>query len=166
MRSGVASPKAGEITTVGPVHFDLRATTSASKLRLANEAFGCALILCQASFVGMVSWLRLADKEQPSTGRRGRQRPGFPQHRRWGVAALSSSWLQGQPGHGGCEVTDCRIAVQNAFPNVSSAQAAQLDGSPVHVTLVEVRGCEDDKGKMVFVRGPVVPCFRRSGMAG
>ena len=53
-RSGVASPGAGEITTVGPVHFDLRATTSASRFRSANDALGWSLIVFQASFVGIV----------------------------------------------------------------------------------------------------------------
>jgi hypothetical protein len=51
----VNEPGGGEMTTVGPVHFDLRATTSASRVKSANDTFGCDFNCRQASLVGIVS---------------------------------------------------------------------------------------------------------------
>ena len=65
MRSGVADPSAGEMITVGPVHFDLRATTSASKERSANVTFGWDLSWRQASFVGIVSGSHSMETDGP-----------------------------------------------------------------------------------------------------
>lgn len=102
------------MTTVGPVHFDLRATTSANKVKSANDTLGCDFNCRQASLVGIVS------------------------------AGLTSSWdafewslavhlaPRGQPAHGPLAVNDSQTAAQNACPNTSSAHARQFDGSPEH----------------------------------
>jgi hypothetical protein len=101
------------MTTVGPVHFDLRATTSASSVRSAKDTFGCDFSCRQASLVGIVSvglppaWDRF--KCNPS------------------VVCLEP---RGQSTHGPPAAKDSPTAVQNACPNTSSAHAKQFDGSP------------------------------------
>jgi hypothetical protein len=122
----VTEPGGGEITTVGPAHFDLRATTSANRVRSAKDTFGCDFNWRQASLVGMVSaglppsWEALGGEEAC-------------------VLSLSLSLYlvplaRGQSAHGPLQARDSPTAAQNACPNTSSAHARQFDGSPEQPT--------------------------------
>ena len=102
------------MTTVGPVHFDLRATTSANRVKSAKDTFGCDFNCRQASLVGMVSV-----RVPPSWDR---------------VECELSVCLmpRGKSRHGLLAANDSPTAAQNACPNTSSAHAKQFDGSPEH----------------------------------
>ena len=113
--SGVSEPSGGEMTTVGPVHFDLRATTSANNVKSAKDTLGCDFNCRQASLVGIVS--------------------AVSTHSSWDAFgwALSGRLVpRGQPAHGPLAAKDSETAEQNACPNTSSAHARQFDGSPEH----------------------------------
>lgn len=104
------------MTTVGPTHFDLRATTSANNVRSAKETFGCDFNCRQASLVGMVS-------------------AGLPPSWEAFDCALSPYLVpRGQSVHGPPAAKDSPTAAQNACPKTSSAHARQFDGSPEQPT--------------------------------
>jgi hypothetical protein len=109
------------------VHFDRRATTSASNDKSAKATFGCDLSCRQASFVGIVAEAPAAGDTPRPCG--ARSTASIQQL----LLPPGASRQHGQPSQGGVAVTDSPIAVQNACPNESSAQAIQLAGSPEHV---------------------------------
>ena len=115
------------MTTVGPVHFDLRATTSANRVKSAKDTFGCDFNCRQASLVGIVSaglppfWDRFEFECNPS------------------VVCLVP---RGQSTHGPPAAKDSPTAAQNACPNTSSAHAKQFDGSPEHSAGLDSVTCE------------------------
>jgi hypothetical protein len=112
------------MTTVGPAHFDLRATTSANNVRSAKDTFGCDFNCRQASLVGMVS-------------------VGLPPSREVLEFALSPYLVpRGQSAHGPLAAKDSPTAAQNACPNTSSAHARQFDGSPEQSTGLVCVTCE------------------------
>jgi hypothetical protein len=112
------------MTTVGPVHFDLRATTSANRVKSAKDTFGCDFNCRQASLVGMVSV-----SLPPSWDR---------------VECVLSVCLmpRGKSRHGLSAANDSPTAAQNACPNTSSAHAKQFDGSPEHSAGLDSVTCE------------------------
>ena len=123
--SGVIEPGGGEMTTVGPVHFDLRATTSANSVRSAKDTFGCDFNCRHASLVGMVS-------------------AGLPPSRNALECALSAYLVpRGQSAHGPPAAKDSPTAAQNACPNTSSAHARQFDGSPEQPTWLVCVTCDE-----------------------
>ena len=112
--SGVIEPGGGEMTTVGPVHFDLRATTSANRVKSAKDTFGCDFNCRQASLVGMVSVSLPPSWDRVECG-------------------LSVCLMpRGKSRHELSAANDSPTAAQNACPNTSSAHAKQFDGSPEH----------------------------------
>ena len=102
------------MTTVGPVHFDLRATTSANKDKSANDMLGCDFNCRQASLVGIVSAVSPRSWE------------AFD----WALSVHLAP--RGHPAHGPPAAKVSQTAAQNACPNTSSAHARQFDGSPEH----------------------------------
>jgi len=92
---------------------------------------------------------------------------GFPQQPPPFAAALEVSVRLGQFPHGVPDETDLLIAAQNAFPNASSAQARQFEGSPEQLGSVgrdESGAGDGDTGKVSFApeEGP----RRRKGTGG
>ena len=119
------------MTTVGPAHFDLRATTSANNVRSAKDTFGCDFNCRQASLVGMVS-------------------VGLPPSRDVLVLECAmSAYLvpRGQSAHGPPAAKDSPTAAQNACPNTSSAHARQFDGSPEQPAGLVCVTCEELPGR-------------------
>ena len=191
-RSGVIAPGAGVISTRGPVHFERRATTSASRERSAKAAFGCDLICRQAASQGIVSVVLSGSdmrREDVSCAEVGGaafevgvwparspparpQLPGFPQQappvefEQVRPLPPPLSDRQGQSLQGDEHATDLLIAAQKALPNASSAQAGQFDGSPVQVGTSGFGGAEvgREMGKMGCRDGLWVR--RLSGMGG
>ena len=155
------------------MHFDRRATTSASNSKSANVAFGCDLICFQASLHGIVSCeitvvlsSTPGEDELTADGEIVLSPPhatGLPQQPE---PAACSPHRPGQFPQGVVEATDLLIAAQKAFPNGSSAQAKQFDGSPEHdasMRRVRSRGAAVI-GNIEFT--VVVVVRRRSGTAG
>ena len=142
-RSGVTDPNAGEMTTLGPVHLDLLATTSASSLRSENSTFGWDFSCLHASSQGTIA----CATGWAFTG-------GF-------VAGSSEVSIASTASDAAIESL---MASQKALPKSSDAHARQLRGSPEQV------GGEDDcwiTGKIEFL--PTVCLFgvlRRRGTAG
>ena len=119
------------MTTVGPVHFDLRATTSANSVKSAKDTFGCDFNCRQASLVGMVS-------------------AGLPPSWDRFECELSGSVClvpRGKSRHGPPVANDSPTAAQNACPNTSSAHAKQFDGSPEHSAELVGVTCEGFLGR-------------------
>jgi hypothetical protein len=158
----------GDNMTRGPVHFDLRATTSASNDRSENETLGCDLSCRQALFVGTVlelCWAFNGDNGWGTETEWGWLRsPRYPSRASRDAASTvgASSALQGQSTQGVMLIAASEMAVQNALPNESSAQAIQLAGSPEQLTGAELGRV--DTGKTVFKLGTTGR--RRSGTAG
>lgn len=189
-RSGVMVPGAGDISTVGPVHLERRATTSARRDRSVNAALGCDLICRQAASQGIVSVVVSGsdmsneevmdgaadvddEPEAPADAPRSLlarpHRLGFPQQPLPTAdeqVPPPFSERQGQSLHGEVQATVLLIAAQNALPNASSAHAGQFEGSPVHEGTSGFGGSGVGMviGKMGCSEGLWVR--RRSGMGG
>jgi len=129
----------------GPVHFDLRATTSASNDKSENETLGWDLSSRQALFVGIVS---RPDDECGTETEWGSPQYSSRISRVVTSAAGVSSVLQEQSAQGVMLAVASEIAAQNALPNESSAQAIQLAGSPEQLTGAGLGRV--DMGKTVF----------------
>lgn len=116
----------------GPRHLERLATTSARRARSAKSTLGCALICCQALFVG----IKLDDVGSGSSISTGFVDVGQPEQLDSFLQAMTdeSTWVwDGQQSQVTRLALELLMAVQNALPKSSSAQAAQLAGSPVHV---------------------------------
>jgi hypothetical protein len=140
-RSGVIEPGGGEIMTRGPVHFDRRATTSASRAKSANETLGWDFSWRQASFVGMVCNLSSMSVE-------GVVISTTPSEPLCGASSLLQHSLSRPPGQSlqGVELpTMSPIATQNARPKESPEHAEQLSGSPEHLAAQELGGAATGK---------------------
>jgi hypothetical protein len=116
-------------TERGPEHMDLLATTSASSDKSANSTFGCALIFCHASLVGIKFEGALeADGSEDNEGDGDGhfvQFEALPQH-----LEEVEPMAEGQSSQTSPLEDACAIASQNAFPKSSSPHAGQFEGSP------------------------------------
>jgi hypothetical protein len=113
-------------TERGPEHMDRLATTSASSDRSANSTFGCALIFCHASLVGIKFEGALeADGSKGDEDGDFVQLEALPQH----LEELEPT-AEGQSSQTSPLEDAIAIASQNAFPKSSSPHAGQFEGSP------------------------------------
>ena len=177
-RSGVIEPGAGQISTRGPVHLDRRATTSARRSRSAKVTLGCDLICLHAASHGIVSpsdgpgsigagELDVALPGGDTEGERFSctllQAPVFPQQPFPAAPLHTAAPSERQMVQGeACSATDLFTAAQKAFPNASSAQAGQFDGSPVQEGGSEGGVNTGNTGVAADVAGP----RRRRGTGG
>lgn len=111
----------------GPKHMDLLATTSASSDKSANSTFGCALIFCQASLVGMKfeGTLEVDGSKDDEDDGHFVQLEALPQH-----LEEVEPMAEGQSSQTSPLEDAFAIASQNAFPKSSSPHAVQFEGSP------------------------------------
>lgn len=162
------------MTTWGPVHFVLRATTSASIERSAKAMFRCDFSWRHASLHGMVSEKSSSDcctRDDEGAGV-NMIVPGEPGAVGGGETDRPAAVMfprLGHVAHGDDEHIESPRAVQKALPNGSSAQAMQFDGSPEHTGSANIFRAGSGEGRRIWkigvMRGLEGP-LRRRGTAG